>query len=358
MMRFVMKLIPVFMLISAMALVLGCKQEVVEQVKPRPVMAMQVGDIQAFGGRTFPGRAKPTEEVNMGFEVNGTLIERPVNIGDELKKGQLIAQVDPRDFQARLNTTQAVLKTTRANLNRARELIKNNFISQAELDKLEAEFETAESNVAVAKKALEDTTMSAPFEGKITELYVENFQPVRAKEKVARLVDISRIEMVVYIPENLISRVPEAEKILVTFDAYPDHIIHAKVKEIGFEASQTTRTFPVNLIMDQPESFTILPGMAGVARGDPEAVHAAIEGYLIPLTALFTGTNKKQSFVWVIDPATKKVSQREVTKGEIATKGVHITKGLTKGEWVVTAGVNSLEPGQEVILFDQQGNKQ
>jgi len=211
--------------------------------------------------------------------------------------------------------------------------------------------------VAVTSKALEDTTMTAPFDGKITELYVENFQSVRAKEKVARLVDISRIEMIVFIPENLISRVPEAETVLVTFDAYPDHVIHAKVKEIGYEASQTTRTFPVNLIMDQPETFTILPGMAGVARGDPKAVHAARKGYLIPIPALFTGTDESKSFVWVVDPVTKKVSQREVSKGEIATKGVHITKGLTKGEWVVTAGVNSLEPGQEVILLDQQGHK-
>ena len=128
--------------------------------------------------------------------------------------------------------------------------------------------------------------------------------------------------------------------------------IAAEIKEIGTEASQTTRTYPVTLIMDQPEDITILPGMAGkTIRGQVEGGPADLASVEIPVSATFTVESGSQTFVWVIDEQSKTVSRREVKIGEFTDRGVQIMEGLEAGEWIAIAGVHYLQEGQQVRLL-------
>lgn len=195
--------------------------------------------------------------------------------------------------------------------------------------------------------------LKAPFEGVLTNLYVENYQSVRPKQPVARLVDNSRIEFVVHIPEQYISFVPRIENLRVRFDAFKEIEIPAQVKEIGKEASQATRTYPVNLIMEQPENFEILPGMAGIARG--AATLAEVErnkSVGVPVTAVFSPGATGESFVWIIDEAAMTVKRRAVMVESISDTGVTIGEGLQPGDWIATAGVHYLKEGQKVRIMD------
>ncbi len=190
----------------------------------------------------------------------------------------------------------------------------------------------------------------AKFEGSVAATYVENFQNVRAKQPILRLLDISRIEMWINIPESLASYTPHVRDVRVRFDAFPGRKFPAEIKEISNEASLTTRTYPVKLSIEQPEDIEILPGMAGESSGRVEVPgEAATRGVEIPLSALGTDDNQT-SFVWVIDQASGLVSKRPVETERATPRGV-VVEGLEIGEWIATAGVDTLVEGQEVRVL-------
>ncbi len=335
----------------------------------RPVRAMKISDAAGFKRRKFSGRAKATKELDLAFNISGQVTQLKVKVGDEIKEGDLVSQLDPATFKAEvakarasLRRTQATLKNAREQVKRDEKLFKKGHVSQARLDKAIAKRDEASADVASAKAShdragldLKYTNLKAPFAGIVVQTYIDNFENIRAKQPVIRLIDSSRIEMVVDIPESLISYVPQAGAIAVVFDTFPDIEIAAKIKEIGSEASATTRTYPVTLIMEQPEGAKILPGMAGRAfgKGDPPAALKAQGGFEVPPAAVFTETDSDKSYVWVINEAEKKVEKREVVRGGLTARGLQIKSGIKAGEWLVTAGVNFLKQGQTVRILEQ-----
>jgi len=343
-----------FYVALAVFLLNACGQPPQQQPLVQPVRAMQVANIGHAMSRTFPGRAKATQELDIAFEVAGKLVQRPVDIGTEVKAGQLLAILDPRDFENKLASAKAERKRAQAHLSRIRVAVKSGAVSQQDLTDAQARFEAAEANVNIRAKALEDSVLHAPFDGNVAMTFVENFQNVQAKQPVMRLLDHSRIEMVINIPESMISYAPLVDYLYVVFDPFPGHEIRATIKEIGTEASQTTRTFPVTLIMDPPDDIKILPGMAGrTTRAEGELPQEYKRNAIhVPVSAVFSTEENNKSFVWIIDDESQTVTRREVSVGVLADVGMRITAGLQTGEWVATAGVNYLTEGQQVRILE------
>ncbi len=158
--------------------------------------------------------------------------------------------------------------------------------------------------------------------------------------------------------ELFLQAAPDVEDIIVVFDAFPDHKVPAKIKEIGTEASEATRTYPVTLIMGQPEGIRILPGMAGKASGKPPSGSAAATNRTrieVPTAATFSDGENTKTYVWIVDEASSTVSRREVSVGDLTDHGIVIQSGLKQGDILVTAGVHSLREGQTVRLLGQGG---
>jgi RND family efflux transporter MFP subunit len=368
-MKRLIKWFPILLLLFALP---GCQEETPQKEMIRMVRAVQVSDPAEFAKRWFPGQAKATQEVDLSFRVAGPLVERPIKVGDEVPKDQELARIDPRDFEVELRNVQgqlegekAVLKRAEADYERVVRIKKQDpgAVSQALIDRsrqlvasTQANIRSLQAAVAAAKDRLSYTYLKAPFDGIITATYVENYEDVKAKQPIARLIDHSRIEMTINIPENMIywadylKAAGKSQR--VRFDPYPNLEIEAEIKEIGKEASKTTRTYPVTLIMDQPENVKILPGMAGKAT---KAV--ALPGMqeqadiVIPETAVFSPDDTDTSFVWVIDEQKKTVGKREVKAGELLDTGIAITDGIKPGEWIATAGVHYLQEGQQVRIL-------
>jgi RND family efflux transporter MFP subunit len=336
----------------------------------RPVRAIKVGEAGPLADRWFPGQARAHNEADLSFRVSGPLIVLPNDIvGREYKAGDVISRIDPRDYEVKVADIEAQLARARASAKRAaseyqREL---NILKEepgatsqttvdrksAQRDQTVAEVKSLSASLDAARDQLDYTYLKAPFDGKVVQQYVQNFEDVRAKQAIVRLLDTSRIEMVVNIPENLISYAPYVTNIRVQFDAFKDHQIPAVIKEIGAEASRTTRTYPVTLIMDQPDDIKILPGMAGRSTADREDVDAVRQtGIVIPVSAIFSPEENTTSYVWVFDEQSATVSRRAVVTGELSDHGVPVEEGLTPGEWVVTAGVSYLAEGQVVRLLE------
>ena len=333
----------------------GCKEEIPPKESVRSVRAIQVADPTEFARRWFPGQAKATKEVELSFQVAGPLTSRPVDVGDLVQKGQLVARILPRDFEVRVEKYKARKDKAEKQYQRYKQLYIRKQVSKEDFDQHKAERDISIAQLKDAQHALNDTYLKAPFDGIVTAVYVENHEEVRAKQPVVRLVDHSQIEMIVNVPESFISsadQIQAAGKALrIRFDAFPDREFEAGIKEIGKEASKTTRTFPVTLIMDQPEDIQILPGMAGRASSVFQMEgQTSPNPIVVPESAVFSSGENKSS-VWIIDEESNTVSQREVETGDLLSSGISIVKGLEPGEWIATAGVHFLRVGQEVRIL-------
>lgn len=331
----------------------GCKKPENAEPPIRPVRTVRVGEIAQTGGRIFPGRAEAVQAVDIAFEVGGRLIERPVSLGDDVKTDQVLARLDPRDFENDLQSAQARYKRATAYLSRIEQASRTGAVSQQDLTDAQAQFEATEAEVKTKKKALADSVIVAPFDGSISATFVENFQNVRMKEAVIRLLDLSTIELKIDVPEKLISRMAQVVSIQVHFDAFPGKLVPAKITEIGTEASASTRTYPVTLAMEQPEDFQILPGMTGQARGWPGEETSETSHFVVPGSAAFE--SEGDEFVWIVDESSSTVKKRRVTSGGVSVSGV-LLQGIKSGELVVTAGTHYLSEGQEVRLLNQRKN--
>lgn len=363
------KVVMTYLFVIIILLLSGCsKEEAEEKQIVRPVRYFEIPSPGQFSQRNFPGRAKATQEVDLAFRVSGPLITFPIEVGDEVKSGDIVARIDPKDFQVALSAAQGKLDNARAASKRAaseyeREL--NIFkedpgaTSQTAVDrkkeardKSRANIKSFAADVEGAKDQLSYTYLKAPFDGNVVKTYVENFENVQAKQPILRILDDSSIEMVVNIPESLISLAPYVEDINVVFDPFPKVEIPAQIKEIGTEASATTRTYPVTLIMAQPENVKILPGMAGKASGTPpkEMARESI-GIEIPVSAVFTDEGSGNSFVWLIDESNLTVSKKQIEVDQLGDRGVRVIAGLQEGELIASAGVHYLFEGQKIKLL-------
>lgn len=408
-----------FLVLSTLSL-LGCnRNQDTQSVAVRPVRAIQVGEMADVGSREFPGRAAARDEVVLSFQVTGPLVALNVDVGSRVKKGDILAAIDTRDFQAALDTAEGNLARAKANLaamekgarpeeieqlkadveeaealsrqavaehERNLKLAPSGAVSKSDLDIMLArrestaakeksvkealnigmrgaraedldakrsEIRSLEGMVASAKNQLDYSVLKAPFDGEVVARYVNNYQNVLAKQQIVRLLDLTKIQVTVQVPESLIAVIPNVKEAACKFDALPDREFFGKVTKIGSEASSTTRTYPVTIEIAQPGDMVILPGMAARVRNHVVESNAdKPEGMYIPATAIFAEEGGTQSFVWIVDGATKKVSRQRVKTGTITPMGVEILDGLSKGQWVVTAGVNSLRDGQEVKLAE------
>ena len=345
----------VIYLISVLALgSLGCAPEEPEPDPIRPVISIVVADVEGFRGRRFSGTARAVNESNLAFEVSGKLVERPIDVGDEVEQGQVLARLDPRDFKAALKSAEAELKRDGMNLERGRSMLAEDVISQVQFDRLDARTEIAEANVELAAKALAESTLLAPFSGRVAAIYLENFENVKEKQLILRLLDMSQVEMVVQIPESLIGSARYVQDIRVHFDAFPDVAIPATVTEIGSEALETTRTYPVTLSMTPTDGVEILAGMAGEATGSANLPDdAAKTGFEVPVAAVFADDTSQsdQSYVWIVDEASSTVKRRPVEMVSFGERGAFVG-GLEAGHRIVIAGVHSLREGQAVRIED------
>ena len=346
----------------------GCGEESAPPKPPRSVKALQVVEPSTLTRDSFPGRAAAGQQVNLSFRVAGPLIEFPVQVGDRVEAGQLVARIDPTDYQSALSGLEGQLQAAQAAADRAQadfDRVDRTYrqdpgaTSEMALDRARqlrnstaATVRSARATVQGARDQLGYTSLVAPFAGEVVETYVENFETIVAMQPILRIVDPSRIDFTISVPENQIVYAPYVTGASVTFDALPGVEVPAVIKEIGKEASQATRTYPVTLAMDQPEGTSILPGMAGEAliEGDlPE--DSAQLGIQIPTTALFAEDDVQKSYVWVIEPDTNRLQRREVETGSLSEYGILIASGLEAGEWIVVAGASLLSEGEEVKIL-------
>jgi len=367
-------LLGLFMLLSIPSC--GGKEE--KEVKPevvRPVKMMTVTSSTDALQRKFPGMVRAAKRADLAFQVEGTLRQLPVDEGQEVKEGQLIAQLDQRDFENNLRNAQgqlarvkAALESAQSEYDRILRIQKQDPGAASEsmvvkrreaVDQAKAEIKSAQAAVDAAQDKLGYTTLRAPFGGVVSKRYVDNFQEVRAKQAIVSLDDLSSLEILVDFPEIAVASVKGSEKqagaearVHAEFAAAPGKEYRLKVKEFATRADPKTQTYQVVFQMERPKDVLILPGMTATVVGEPPVSGKQAGFFVIPAIAVFADDQGKSN-VWVVDKEKMTVARRNVTTGDLTGEAsIQITEGLKSGEMIAVSGVSQLSDGMKVKPFE------
>jgi RND family efflux transporter MFP subunit len=349
----------------AFAVVLsGCSESVPEEELIRPVRTEQVFRTGGDRVRTFSGTARAGVESNLSFRVAGTVQRVAVKVGDTVRQGQLLAELDPRDYELRVESAEASLAQAKArarnaesNLDRVRGLYENNNASRTDYDAARAESEYSAAQVSSAEKQLElarsqlsYTRLTSPLQGAVSAVELEVNENVPIGRTVVVTTSGSRPEVQVAMPEVFITHVREGEPVQVTFDALPAQVFPATIIEVGVAAGGLATTFPVTVRLSEA-SHEILPGMAAEVAIRFQTVDGR-ERIIVPPFAV--GEDRQGRFVYIAEPGADDLAvarRTMVTVGDLTEEGLEILDGLEEGELLITAGISRIKDGMQVRLL-------
>ena len=328
---------------------------------PRPVRVATVA-IQPLSSRlVLPGAVQARTQAELGFRVGGKVTARPVEVGDPVRAGQVLARIDQADLRLSEEAAEAALQAAlaeaanaRADLARYERVGRNSpAYLPSEFDKRTAMSRMADARtaqavrqVALARSQRSYGELVADSDGVVTALPVQVGQVVSAGQTVAILARTDEIEVAANVPENRLAEIKAAGGVGVALWAAPGQVFHGRVREVGALADPMSRTFAVKVaVQDAPAGLMQLGMTATVSFERPAAPVARL-----PATALTDRDGKPA--VWVLDPAHGRAELRPVEVAGYGGDGSLIVRaGLADGEQVVTAGVRQIEPGMALVAW-------
>jgi RND family efflux transporter MFP subunit len=342
-------------MLAASLLLLACSKQEPASEPVRPVLFMEVkAEDQETLGR-FAGTLQARYESNLGFRVSGRIARRAVDVGAEVQKGALLAVLDPTDQQNQLRAAQGDLArvqaqfiNAQANARRQQALFNRGVGAQAQLDVAQTDLKTtqasldqAQASVNQAKDQLNYTQLRTDHGGIVTAWTAEAGQVVSAGQQVVTLARPDIKEAVIDLPAGLAERLPTDVVFLVAGQLDPSVNTTATVREIEPQAQSATRTRRARLTLaDTPAAFLLGTAISVTLSS---AIAPRIE---LPLSALQQVDGKTR--IWLLDPQSHTVQPRDVSVISRDADSALLNGGVKPGERVVTAGVNSLQPGQTV----------
>lgn len=344
------------------ALVAACSREAPppEPVRPAALARVATGALQDVA--VFPGDVRPRHEADLAFRIAGKLVERGVDIGASVRRGQPLARLDPADVALQAQAQQAAVAAAttehafaRAEFERFESLYRQRFVSASALDQKRnamnaaaARLEQARATLAVTRNQATYATLVAPADGVITAVAAEVGQVVAVGQGVMKLAETGEREVAIAVPEHRLDELRAATHLAVALWADPRKRYAARVREIAPAVDPATRTFAVRVAVpgaDASLAWGMTANVIVAGAGDPS-------GALVPLGAIYHDRDGRPA-VWVYDQASGRVALRTVELGRFREDGATIRAGLRDGEWVVAAGANKLVEGQVVRPYDR-----
>lgn len=346
-------------LLGMIIFISGCGKA--KSTDPEPVLRpVKLYSLDSGGLRRvyeYPGQVQPRLQANLAFEVSGRLILLPVDEGEKVQEGAVLAALDPRDYESKLNASLAVLKEAQSVQRRDQALFDKGAGSKEELERSIRAVETAQADLEIARKAYENTNLKAPFTGTVAKVLVDEFENVGSKQTVLILEETSSMEAVINIPENIwiqtkrgatLQEISERTNPQIIMTSMPDRSLPAQVKATATKADAATRTFAITFAFTPPEELNISSGMtAKVQLTSPRPLTSKSDGIAVPISSV--GYNPAgKAFIWTIDQDTMLASKVLVKTGEMAENLIEVFGPLQEGEVLATSGIHHIREGMQV----------
>ncbi len=347
------KIITLCLLVLTLA-IQACDRAEEAPIPPRPALVVVVNNSDNGSEMVLVGEVKSRYASKQSFRISGKIVERKAEVGDVVKKGQVLARIDSTDSnlstqaaRADVASAQANYELAKAEVERQRKLVEKKFISQSALDLQEAQLKTTaarlkqvKAQAAVSNNQSRYTALVADRNGVVTQIDAEPGQVVEPGQMIAQVVDQDQLEVLVAVPESRMAAIGVGASVTIALWVNTEKIYQGKVREITPAASEATRAFDMRVsILDADASVKL--GMTAGVRFEGE--HS--EAIIIPSAALTQYEGKNS--VWVIDE-NGVANPREVVTGQFTEYGVPVVSGLSVDEMIAVAGVHTLVKGQKV----------
>ena len=344
----------------------ACRQEPPPPIESvRAIKYTTVNEIASGRIRKFSGVVEAADKSSVSFEVPGNVQEVRVKVGDKVARGDVLAVLDKSTYElnvkaaeAALGRAQARLTNSRNDLERLKRIAKmdKGAISEARLDNAGAQYATDKQQVEyrvsqlnLAKRDLEKTVLTAPFNGHIAERLVEPFYEVDRGQRLFDIYMEGAMEAAVSIPESEIYGIYLGLPSEIRFPTIPDKGFEGVVTEIS-KVAGTANAFPVKVTIEEAIE-KVRPGITAEVT-IMLAGEASETAYLIPVIAVAAGDSEAKGYVYIFDEDTSTVQKTPIEGGGIRDNDVVVTKGVKAGDIIAVAGVSFLEDGQKVKLME------
>lgn len=349
--------------VALAALLAACTGEQAPAEAPRPVLVEQPTGGAGAAVTAYAGEVRAREESPLAFRIGGNLVRRHVDAGDQVRKGQVLAELDPGDQRLQVQAAQAQLAAAEAELARARSdraryaaLAGEQLVSASAMDAQETAWKAAAEQARAARAELEVarnqaaySQLRAPRDGVIADRLVEAGQVVAAGQAVFSLAGDGGREVAIALPESRIRGISVGQPVEVELWNTPGRRLPGSIREIAAAADPQSRTFAARVALDAGARTSVELGqsarvyVAGNGAGAPLSV---------PLSALQPGPDGGHS-VWVVEPADGTLRSVPVKLGDFGETRVPVLSGLSADDWVVSAGGHLLREGQRVSPVDR-----
>lgn len=352
-------------LAAAVGLLAGCSPSPQPQEPVRAVRTLTLAPQSVVGAHEYAAEVRARTESRLGFRVSGKLVQRPVNLGDRVRAGQVLALLDAQDLrlgeqaaQAAVSAAQANLEQVEADFRRFTELRAQGFISLAELERRETALKAARAQWVQAQaqaNAQGNQTayarLVADVAGVVTGIEAEPGMVLGAGTPVLRLAHDGPRDAVFAVPEDrreaIRALASTGTPVRVRLWGEDERVIVARIREVAASADPVTRTFTVKADLG---TVSAPLGRSAIVMIDDAAREAVIK---LPLSAL--REYQGRTHVWLLETQTMTVNLHPVEVAAAHGNEVIIRSGLTAGQTVVTAGVHVLQPGQRVRFYNGGG---
>ena len=353
--------------VALLALALAaCKgPELVDKNVVRAIKWTELEQGVAVQERRIAGIVEPVKVTELSFEVAGRVEVLHVAMGDKVKAGDILAELDREPFllhvrhaEAELAAAKAVHKEEAENLNRQQTLYDDGWIAKARLDTAVAGHEAARSQTRargaaldLKRRDLKHAVLRAPFDGVISRKTIEAFEEVAAGQPIFEVNGENEFKVTLRVPPTLIDRIRQGQSVTVQFPSQSDLSLAGTVTEIGARAEEAN-AFPVTVLLREP-SERVRAGLSAEVVFDFQSQEADSGGVMVPMTAILSGQGQAY-YVFRYDRDSKTVSRARVEIQTIHDNEVQIAGALKSGDVIATAGVEFLTDGQEVRLMAEQ----
>lgn len=348
-------------LLAAALVLTACSKPAATEEPIRAVKVVTVGAETMHSGAEFSGEVRARVESRLGFRVAGKMVLRRAELGQHVKPGQVLAQLDPQDYKLSAQAAQAqvaAVLTNRdlaaADYKRFKELRDQNFISGAELERREASLKAAQAQLDQAQAQLSGqgnqaayTTLVSDVSGVITGIEAEVGQVVAAGTPVVRIAQDGPRDVVFAVPEDKVAMIPVGSTVDVRVWASND-VLKGVVREVAASADPVTRTFGVKVALEAKDTLALGTTVSVIPQ--------ALDRGGVPVIKLPTSALRKEgntAAVWVLDTSSMTVNLQPIEVATADGNDVVVASGLQPGMQVVAAGVHVLSPGQRVSLYKE-----
>ncbi len=331
----------------------GCNNANSELMDP-VITPVKLVTVPALGQQTvdsFLAKVDATDRAQLSFQVGGAIESETVRMGEQVTKGQVIARLDPTDYQLAVDAKQAQFELAKTQYQRAKQLFSKKLISADSYDQTETRYKATRASLDQAKTDLAHTALVAPFDGMVSYNYAKQFQLVGAKQPVLNLINIDQMDVAFTLPVSYVEQVGiqalKEKRIWITMDNHSQHRIEATFKQMSTQPNLDTNSYEASVIIHRPKAMNLLTGMSGQVHIQSATRHGAFD---LPSAAWLSKLDSKGD-VWRFNPESQQVNRISVQfDGDHSVVG-----GLEKGDLIVVAGVENLIEGQRVKAWTKEG---